>query len=212
MGNYLFKTEVLIEALREAKQRGEADFGKHVLPRLLNTHKLFAYNFEENRIPGVRDYEEKAYWRDVGTLDAYFGASQDVLGPEPPFNLFNPSWPIRSSTSQSPPARFLEGYVHNSIVGPGVLIKGATLRNSIIRREVLLGEDVEIVDSVIMDNTVIRRGVRLNRVIIDRDNTIEPGDHIGFDHDRDRQRFLVTESGIVVVPQGHYDPKNARYF
>jgi len=212
MGNYLFKTEVLLEALREAKQRGESDFGKHVLPRLLNTHRLYAYNFEENSIPGVRDYEEQTYWRDVGTLDAYYSASQDVLGSEPRFNLFNPSWPICSSSYQGPTARILEGFISNSIVGSGTLIKGATIRNSIIRREVLLEDDVEVTDSVIMDYTIVRRGARLNRVIVDRDNTIEPGDHIGFDHEQDRQRFHVTASGIVVVPQGHFDPRNARYF
>jgi glucose-1-phosphate adenylyltransferase len=212
MGNYLFKTEVLIKALLEGRERGENDFGRHVLPRLLHTHRIFAYNFEDNQVPGVRAYEDQSYWRDVGTLDAYFGASQDVLGQEPRFNLFNPSWPIRSSTYQGPTARFLEGSIFNSIVGPGTLIKGATLRNSIIRREVLLEEDVEVCDSVIMDYNIIRRGARLNRVIIDRDNIIECDDRIGFDHDRDRQRFHVTDSGIVVVPRGRFDATNARCF
>lgn len=212
MGNYLFKTEILIEALRAAKQRGESDFGKHVLPRLLKTQKLYAYNFAENRIPGIRDYEEQSYWRDVGTLDAYYHASQDILGCEPRFNLFNPSWPICSSPYQGPTARILEGFISNSIIGSGTLIKGATIRDSIIRREVLLEEDVEVTDSVIMDYTIVRCGTRLNRVIVDRDNTIELGDRIGFDHELDRQRFHVTESGIVVVPHGHYDPTNARYF
>jgi len=212
MGNYLFKTEVLIEALREARQRGESDFGRHVLPRLLGTHRIYAYNFGENRVPGIREYEEQAYWRDVGTLDTYFSASQDVLGQEPRFNLYNPDWPICSSAYQGPTARILEGVISNSIIGSGTLIKGATVRNSVIRRDVLLEEDVEVLDSVIMDYNIIRRGARLNRVIIDRDNIIEPGDHIGFDRDHDRQRFHVTESGIVVLPQGRFDPNNARYF
>ena len=212
MGNYLFKTEVLMEALLAARERGENDFGRHVLPRLLHTHRIFAYNFEDNHVPGVRDYEDQSYWRDVGTLDAYFRASQDLLGQEPRFNLFNPSWPIRSSTYQGPTARFLEGSIFNSIIGPGTLIKRATIRNSILRREVLLEEDVEVSDSVIMDSNIIRRGARLNRVIMDRNNIIDPDEHIGFDHERDRQRFHVTESGIVVIPQGRFDAKNARYF
>ena len=212
MGNYLFKTDVLVEALREARKRGECDFGRHVLPRLLSTHRLFAYNFEDNHVPGVREYEEQAYWRDVGTLDAYFKATQDVLGNEPRFNLFNPYWPICSSTYQGPTARFIEGNISNSIVGSGTLIKGATVRNSVIRREVMLEEDVEVTDCVITDHNIIRQGARLNRVIIDSFNTIEPGERIGFDLERDRQRFQVTESGIVVLPRGQFDANIVRYF
>ncbi len=212
MGNYLFRTEVLVEALREAKRRGECDFGRHVLPRLLGSHKLYAYDFEGNRIPGLLDYEEPYYWRDVGTLDAYFSASQDVLGREPRFNLFNPSWPICSSAYLGPTARILEGFISNSLVGAGTFIKGATVRNSIIRREVMLEEDVEVIDSVIMDYTVVRQGARLNRAIVDRYNIIEPGDQIGFNPEHDRRRFQVTGSGITVVPQGVFDPHSVRYF
>lgn len=212
MGNYLFKTDVLVEALREASRRGECDFGRHVLPRLLATHRLYAYNFEDNHVQGVRDYEEQAYWRDVGTLDAYFNATQDVLGNEPRFNLFNPYWPICSSTYQGPTARIQEGHIFNSIVASGTLIKGATVRNSVIRHEVLLEEDVEITDCVILDHTIIRRGARLNRVIIDSFNTIEAGEHIGFDLEHDRQRFQVTESGITILPQGQFDASAVRYF
>jgi len=212
MGNYLFKTDVLVEALREASRRGECDFGRHVLPRLLATHRLYAYNFEDNHVPGVRDYEEQAYWRDVGTLDAYFNATQDVLGNEPRFNLFNPYWPICSSTYQGPTARIQEGHIFNSIVASGTLIKGATVRNSVIRHEVLLEENVEITDCVILDHTIIRRGARLNRVIIDSFNTIEAGERIGFDLEHDRQRFQVTESGITVLPQGQFDASAVRYF
>lgn len=212
MGNYLFKTEVLVEALREASRRGEFDFGRHVLPRLLATHRLYAYNFEDNRVPGVRDYEEQAYWRDVGTLDAYFNATQDVLGKKPRFNLFNPYWPICSSTYQGPTARIQEGHIFNSIVASGTLIMGATVRNSVIRREVLLEEDVEVTDCVILDHTIIRRGARLNRVIIDSFNTIGAGERIGFDMEHDRRRFQVTESGITVLPQGQFDASAVRYF
>lgn len=212
MGNYLFKTEVLVEALREASRRGEFDFGRHVLPRLLATHRLYAYNFEDNHVPGVRDYEEQAYWRDVGTLDAYFNATQDVLGNEPRFNLFNPYWPICSSTYQGPTARIQEGHIFNSIVASGTLIKGAIVRNSVIRREVLLEEDVEVTDCVILDHNIIRRGARLNRVIIDSFNTIGAGECIGFDLEHDRQRFQVTESGIAVLPHGQFDASSVRYF
>ncbi len=212
MGNYLFKTDVLVEALRESSRRGEFDFGRHVLPRLLATHRLYAYNFEDNHVPGVRDYEEQAYWRDAGTLDAYFNATQDVLGNEPRFNLFNPYWPICSSTDQGPTARIQEGHIFNSIVASGTLIKGANVRNSVIRREVLLEEDVEVTDCVILDHTIIRRGARLNRVIIDSFNTIGIGERIGFDLESDRQRFQVTESGIRVLPRGQFDASAVHYF
>lgn len=100
MGNYIFTTEVLLDALREAQKNNETDFGGHVLPRLLETHRLFAYDFSTNEIPGIRPYEQRVYWRDVGTIDAYFDAHKDVLGGEPVFDMFNPDWPVYSSAYQ----------------------------------------------------------------------------------------------------------------
>ena len=202
MGNYIFNTDVLAKALREGHLRGEKDFGKDLLPRLIQTQRVFAYDFSENRVPGVRDYEEPGYWRDVGTIDAYFQAHQDLLGAEPKFDMFNPKWRIGSSNYQGPSPKFFRAEVDNSIVSSGGLIKGARLRNSIVRSEVLLEEDVELDECIVMDYAVLRKGVRLKRVIVDRYNTIEAGDHIGYDEDSDRRRFSVTDSGIVVVPRG----------
>lgn len=202
MGNYIFNTDVLAKALREGHRRGEKDFGKDLLPRLIQTQRVFAYDFSENRVPGVRDYEEPGYWRDVGTIDAYFQAHQDLLGAEPKFDMFNPKWRIGSSNYQGPSPKFFRAEVDNSIVSSGGLIKGARLRNSIVRSEVLLEEDVELDECIVMDYAVLRKGVRLKRVIVDRYNTIEAGDHIGYDEDSDRRRFSVTDSGIVVVPRG----------
>ena len=202
MGNYIFKTDVLINALREGHRLGEKDFGKDILPRLVQTKRVYAYDFSENRIPGIRDYEEQGYWRDVGTIDAYFDAHQDLLGVEPKFDMFNPKWRIGSSNYQGPSSKFDRATVENSIVGSGGLIKGARLRNSIVRSEVLLEDDVELDECIVMDYVVLRKGVRLRRVIVDRYNTIEAGECIGYDADADRRRFTVTDSGIVVVPRG----------
>ena len=202
MGNYIFTTDVLIKALREGHRLGEKDFGKDLLPRLIQTQRVFAYDFCGNRVPGVRASEEQAYWRDVGTIDAYFSAHQDLLGAEPKFDLFNPRWRIGSSNYQGPSPKFLHAELDNSIISAGGLIKGARIRNSIVRREVFIEEDVELDECVIMDYAVLRKGARLRRTIVDRYNTIEAGDRIGYDADADRRRFTVTDSGIVVVPRG----------
>ena len=202
MGNYIFTTDVLIKALREGHRLGEKDFGKDLLPRLIQTQKVFAYDFCGNRIPGIRASEEQAYWRDVGTIDAYFAAHQDLLGEEPRFDLFNPRWRIGSSNYQGPSPKFLHAELDNSIISAGGLIKGARIRNSIVRREVFIEDDVELDECVIMDYAVLRKGARLRRTIVDRYNTIEAGDRIGYDADADRRRFTVTDSGIVVVPRG----------
>ena len=211
MGNYLFRTETLFAALKEAHRRGEKEFGAHLLPRLCTTHRMYAYNFCANRVPGVRDYEEQGYWRDVGTLDAYYDAHQDLLGSEARFNLFNPQWRIGSSEYQGPSAKFVHSEIDDSIVSSGCLIKGAKLRRSIVRREVLIEEDVELDDCIIMDYSVIRRGARLRRVIVDRYNVIAAGSRIGYDLQSDAERHFVSDSGLVVIPKGVYDGGPGRY-
>lgn len=201
MGNYIFDSEVLLEALFEAHERGEHDFGKHVLPRLKETKQLFAYDFAKNRVPGVKAYEEQSYWRDVGTLESYFEAHRDVNGLQPRFDVFNANWPIFSSNYQGPVAKFFDAQMNNSIVSAGCLVHGARVNNSVLRREVVLEPGVELEDCIVMDSVVIRRGARLRRAIIDRYNVIEANERIGFDPQADRARYHVTESGIVVVPE-----------
>ena len=202
MGNYIFNTEVLIKALREGNRLGEKDFGKDMLPRLIKSHRVFAYNFCHNQIPGIRDYEERGYWRDVGTIDAYFQAHQDLLGTEPKFDIFNPKWPISANNYQGPSTKFFHTEIDNSIISSGSLLHGARIRNSIIRSEVLLEEDVELDECIIMDYSVLRKGVRLKRVIVDRYNTVQADDCIGYDRQADHRRFTVTDSGIVVLFRG----------
>ncbi|MCG6943176.1 MAG: glucose-1-phosphate adenylyltransferase, partial [Thiohalocapsa sp.] len=197
-GNYVFNAACLVRALRNAERHGETDFGKHVLPRMLDAHCVYAYNFADNAIPGLKSYEEQAYWRDVGTIDAYFEAHQDVLGGAPRLDMFNPQWPVFSSNYQGPVARVLRGEIDNSLLGAATVIENARVRNSIVRREAVIEEGAEIDDCIIMDYARIGRGAKLRRAIIDRHNFIEPGTRIGFDPEADRRDWTVTPSGIVV--------------
>jgi glucose-1-phosphate adenylyltransferase len=210
MGNYLFNTDVLLKALREAHANGEHDFGHHILPRLIKTHQVLAYNFADNHVPGVADYEEQSYWRDVGDIDAYYEAHYDVLSAKPRFNLFNPKWFINSSSYQGP-SPLISGTISNSTIAAGSLIKNARISNSMLRREVVVEEDVEIDDCLIMDYTVIRRGSRLKRVIVDRYNVVEPNARIGFDAAADRARYTVSNGGVVVLAKGLDVPDVTRY-
>ena len=202
MGNYLFDAKVLVQALKEANQRGEHDFGQNILPKLKETHRLFAYDFSTNKVPGTKPYEEVGYWRDVGTLDAYFEAHQDMLGLTPRFDVFNPQWRTFSSNYQGPVARILDAQVHNSVIAAGSMVHQASIRNSMIRREVVIEDDVELEDCVIQDYVWIKRGSRLRRVIVGQYNVIEAGSRIGYDPEADRRRYTVTAGGITVVGPG----------
>jgi glucose-1-phosphate adenylyltransferase len=203
MGNYLFNTDTLLEGLETCKQHGETDFGQHVLPRLMRSHELYAYDFSSNRIPGIKPYEDPGYWRDVGNIDAYFDAHRDVLGLEPIFDAFNPQWPIYSSNYQGPVARIIGGQVENTLIGAAAVVSsGVKIRNSIVRREAVIEEGVELEDCIIMDYVRIGKGAKLRRVIVDRHNNIEPGARIGFDRAEDEKHYTVSPGGVVVVPGG----------
>ena len=211
MGNYIFRTHTLIEALVDARDRSGTDFGKDVLPRLIRTQRVFAYDFAMNACPGTYPYEEANYWRDVGTIDAYFEATLDTLGAEPRFDLMNPRWPIRSSNYQGPPASFGAAHIEDSDIGAGVLIKDAVVRRSVIRSDTLVGKGVVIEDSIVFDSCTIGDGAHIRRAIIDRHNTIAPGARIGYDRDQDAARYVVTESGIVVVPLAPLEQRHPRF-
>jgi len=203
MGNYIFKTEVLVKALIHAHEQGETDFGQHVLPRLLSDHQLYAYNFLDNQIPGIKPYEEVGYWRDVGTIDAYFDAHKDVLGAEPAFDAFNPQWPIYSSNYQGPVAKILGGTLENSLIGAAALIeKGCVIKNSIIRREAVIEENVELENCIVMDYVRIKKGSRLKNVIIDRHNVIDENSVIDGSKSNEQLNYTTTPSGITIIPHG----------
>jgi glucose-1-phosphate adenylyltransferase len=212
MGNYLFRTDVLLDVLETTHARGETDFGSDVLPRLLDDHRLYAYNFIDNAVPGIKSYEEPGYWRDVGTLDAYFEANRDMIGLEPRFDAFNPQWPIFSSHYQGPVAKLFHSNIDGVLIGSGAVVDSASLRNSIIRREAVIEPGVELEDCIVMDYVRVCRGARLRRVIVDRHNCIAAGARIGHDPDADRSRYEVTPGGVVVVPKGSpdYFARNSR--
>ncbi len=202
MGNYLFNANVLLDALEEVHKCGETDFGLHVLPKLLKTHRLFAYDFSTNEVPGIKPYEEVSYWRDVGSLDDYFEAQQDMLGIEPRFDVFNPQWPIFSSNYKGAAAQVIGGQIDNSLLGAAAIVNQANIRNSIIRREAVVEPGADLQDCIIMDYVRIGRGARLRRVIVDQHNVIKAGARIGYDLTEDRRDYHVTPSGLVVVPEG----------
>ena len=200
MGNYLFRGRCLLDALREPAGCEEPDFGHHVLPRLLRQGlRLYAYDFTTNRVPGVRPYEQPAYWRDVGTIDAYFRSSLDTLGTEPRFDLGNDAWPIRMAAHSWPAARLVRSHLSNSRVGPGALVRGAEVRDSIVRRAAVVHDDAELEQCVVMDHGTIGKGARLRRTIVDRNAVVPPNARIGFDPEHDARYWTVTPEGITVV-------------
>lgn len=202
MGNYLFNADFLRAALEAAHKDGATDFGHHVLPRLSQSHQVFAYDFSTNEVPDTKSYEEKSYWRDVGTLDTYFEAHRDMLGLEPRFDLFNPQWPIFSSHYQGPTSLVMHGELDNVLLGAANIIRHAKIRNSILRREVMVEPGAEIEDCIIMDYVRIGRGAKLRHVIVDRHNVVPAGAEIGFDLARDQAKYHVTEGGLVIIPLG----------
>jgi glucose-1-phosphate adenylyltransferase len=204
MGNYIFNADVLLAQLHRMHDRGDSDFGKHILPGMVDSHKLVAYDFATNTIPGTEPYEEHGYWRDVGTIDAYYQAHFDTLGATPKFRVTNRLWPIYASPDQAESAQIENGMINHSTVGSGSIINGAVLDHAMLRRSVLVDCDASLEHCIVMERSRIGRGARLRRCIVDQDNDVPPGERIGFDAAADRRRFHVSESGIVVVPAGHF--------
>jgi glucose-1-phosphate adenylyltransferase len=203
MGNYLFSRQALVDGLlADARRSTDHDFGRSIIPELVPAGRVYAYDFQTNEVPGVKPYEEVGYWRDVGTIDAYWEAHMDLLGESPRFDLDNRYWPIRSEHHPGPAARFIGGDVDNAQIGEASLVKRATIRNSILGRSVWVNEGAVIEDSIVMDHTTVGKGARLRRAIVDRFNIIPADTEIGVDRAQDRRRFHVAPSGLVVVPRG----------
>src|SRR5881409_388247 len=203
MGNYLFSRQALTDALlADARRSTDHDFGRSIFPELVAGGRVYAYDFQTNEVPGVKPYEEPAYWRDVGTIEGYWEAHMDLLGESPRFDLDNRSWPIRSEHHPGPAARFIGGDVDNAQIGEASLVKRATIRNSILGRSVWVNEGAVIEDSIIMDHTTVGKGAHIRRAVVDRFNIVPAGSEIGLDPDTDRRRWHVDGSGIVVMPRG----------
>lgn len=209
MGNYIFPTKKLIEVLMEAKKLHEdLDFGKHVIPMMLaKGDRIFAYNFNDNNIPGMRA-EERGYWMDVGTIEAYYEANMDLVSVTPQLNLYNYKWPILTNQGNYPPAKTVfddderRGVNIDSYVSGGCITSGGTVRRSILAPLVKVNSYSMVEDSILFEGVTIGRHAKVRRAIIDRGVMIPDGAVIGYDADADRAKgYTVTESGIVVVPR-----------
>ncbi|HTR61904.1 MAG TPA: glucose-1-phosphate adenylyltransferase [Candidatus Binataceae bacterium] len=208
MGNYLFNPDVLRDALVEDSTSGSSrhDFGHDLIPSLIDRVPVYAYNFMTNRIRGDSEVN-LSYWRDVGTLDAYFEANMDLRDARPHLNLYNAHWPLRTAYYDQPPAKFVfdengrRGQALHSVISEGCIVSGGTVRNSVLGRSVRVNSYSLIEDSVVMDYAEIGRYARIRRAIIDKNVYVPDGEEIGYDLERDRQRFFVTESGLVVIPK-----------
>jgi glucose-1-phosphate adenylyltransferase len=207
MGNYIFSTQTLLSLLEEDAKHPESnhDFGKDILPKLAGKGRMFAYNFESNRIPGEPS-DSAPYWRDVGTIEAYYEANMDLRYVSPALNLYNREWPLRSTSYSDPPAKFTfddanrRGQAIDSVVSGGCILSGGVVRNSVLGRGVRVHAGAMVEDSVILDNCDIGRRAKIRRAILDKNVRVAEDGMIGYDLDADRAKgYHVTETGIVVV-------------
>ena len=202
MGNYIFNAETLVRILeKDASQAGTHDFGRDIIPSLLTSHRVLAYDFLDNAVPGIHPYEEWGYWRDVGTMGAYWQANMDVLGETPIFDLRNVKWPITTDTLTDPVASMVRSQMDDAMVGQGSLVIDSTVTRSIIGRNVHIGEGCRIEESIILDGTVVGSKCHLQRCIIDRFNVIESGTHLGGDKSRAGKR-PSGKLGLTTVARG----------
>jgi glucose-1-phosphate adenylyltransferase len=201
MGVYIFNTETLLKALIADADDPDSkhDFGHNILPAMLGQKKMVAYSFvDENK-------KQALYWRDVGTLDAYYEANMDLCSVSPIFNLYDKSWPIRTRVRQYPPAKFVfgepgrSGMAVNSIITAGAIISGSSVSNSVLSQDVRVNSYSEVDSSIIFSHVSIGRHCRVRRAIIDRDVHIPEGTVIGYDPVEDKRRYFVTPSGLTIV-------------
>jgi glucose-1-phosphate adenylyltransferase len=205
MGIYLFNTDVLLPALMKDAEdpNSKHDFGHNILPGILGRYKISAYNFvDENK-------QNALYWRDVGTLEAYFDANMDVASVSPILNLYDKAWPMRTRQRQYPPAKFVfgepgrTGMAINSVISAGCIVSGAVVRNSVLSQDVRVNSYAEVESSIIFTHVDIGRHCRIRRAIIDRDVHLPEGTVIGYDREEDRRNYFVTQSGLTVVTRDY---------
>lgn len=204
MGNYIFSTDVLLEALREdaADPASVHDMGGNIIPMLTAKGVAQVYDFAENVVPGATE-RDTGYWRDVGTLDSYHDAHMDLVSVHPVFNLYNRRWPILSNIPPLPPAKFVEGgNAHESMVGAGSIISGAHVRTSVVSSNVTIDSGAYIEGSVIMPGVRIGKNAVIRRAILDKNVIVPDNAQIGVDLDRDRGLYTVSDGGVVVLGKG----------
>jgi glucose-1-phosphate adenylyltransferase len=206
MGIYVFSRELLCELLREDHERPDSahDFGRNILPRILDTHAVYGYQFggKSGRVSADR------YWRDVGTLDAYYEANMDLLRPDPPMDLYQRDWGIHTALTQGPPARTVPGpsgqraEIDNAILAAGSVVRGGTVAQSILSQGVVVDDGAKVEDSILFEGVEVGPGAYLRKCIVDKHVKIPPDVRIGADFDDSPPEFTVSEEGVTVIPRG----------
>jgi glucose-1-phosphate adenylyltransferase len=216
MGNYLFRTPALLEELRrDAGRESTHDFGRDVLADAHKRMRVLAYDFTSQLCPGESE-RSRGYWRDVGTIDAYYEANLDLVDVEPRLNLYNDLWPIRGTQPPSGPTKFVfgdeasgrVGHAIDSIVGSGTIVSGGQMERTVCFYRVRLNSYSQVSDSILFPLVDVGRGARLRRCIVDKGVRIPAGEEIGFDLERDRERFTVSEDGVVVVSRSDFGQRD----
>ncbi|MEK9628402.1 MAG: glucose-1-phosphate adenylyltransferase [Nitrospinota bacterium] len=211
MGNYLFNKDFLIDILyKDAEDKNSShDFGKDILPKIFKKSRVYAYDFRRNRIPELTK-KEIGYWRDVGTIKAFWEANMDLRSVNPDFNLYNKKWPIRTASYGTPPAKFVfnddgrRGQAIDSIIAEGSIISGGKVQDSVLGREVHVDSGAEVRHSLVMDRVKINKNCKIKMAIIDKDVEIPANTNIGYDPEEDAKQYYVDkESGIIVIPKGY---------
>ena len=206
MGNYIFSTRTLVKLLHDdaAEESSQHDFGHNILPKLAGKAEIYSYDFQTNRIPGEPP-DTEPYWRDVGTIEAYYDANMDLRSVKPALNLYTSAWPLRSSSYSDTPAKFTfdeanrRGQAIDSIVSGGCILAGGVVRNSVLGRGVRVHAGALVEDSIIMDNCDIGRRSKIRRAILDKNVKVPPDTSVGYDRAADEARYFVSDSGIVVI-------------
>lgn len=210
MGNYVFNTDALVRAVREdaRSETSRHDMGGDIVPAFVARGEAALYDFIENDVPGSSP-RDKDYWRDVGTLDAYYDANRDLISIEPVFNMYNTAWPLFTGYTGLPPAKFVHasperiGLAVDSIISPGVVVSGSEVHDSIVSPGGRLNSWSRVSESVLLDDVIVQRRAQVNRAILDKNVVVEEGAKIGMNREQDLARgFTVTAAGITVVPKG----------
>ncbi|MDP9022663.1 MAG: glucose-1-phosphate adenylyltransferase [Actinomycetota bacterium] len=216
MGNYVFATDVLVDAVTRDAQREDSDHdvGRDIITMLTAADQAHVYDFAANDVPGATE-RDRGYWRDVGTVDAYYAAHMDLVSVHPVFNLYNRDWPIHTWLGSLPPTKFVfdddgrRGQALNSMVSGGVIVSGGTVRRSVLSPGVFVHAYAEVEGSVLMQDVVVGRNAVVRNAIVDKNVVIGDGARIGVDPDLDRERFTVSDGGVVVIAKGQRVPAAA---